>query len=244
MRKKFTLIELLVVIAIIAILAAMLLPALNSARDRARATTCVNNLKQVGKGLMLYAGDFNDWLPPIQWVGNQKNYGKWWMVISGWDIKIGQNYLPKPVDGKASVFVCPASEPFVFRDIADNSQVHEVYGLAQVDIEQIRNLPPGRDANGLRQKLSQIRHPSRWVLVADSQRAGGADANYRQSHYLDRNGEVDKYQDMAYGGAPKSIILRHARQANVAFTDNSVRSLGQPEVGMYGVRWTVPGFAN
>ena len=82
------------------------------------------------------------------------------------------------------------------------------------------------------------------VLVADSQRAGWTTANYRQCHYLDRNGEVDKYQDMAYGGAPKSIILRHAKRANIVFADNSVRSLGQPEVGMYGVRWTIPGFTN
>lgn len=111
--KYFTLIELLVVIAIIAILAALLLPALTSARDKAAEIKCAGNEKQIMQGLMLYQDDNDGFYPPYReptGATTMNNSLPWVLLVSR-----RSGYLPEPVINKVpqfgGVWFCPKSVP-------------------------------------------------------------------------------------------------------------------------------------
>jgi len=152
-KHAFTLIELLVVIAILGILAALLLPALSLAKDKARRTTCLGNLKQIGLAIRLYAEDSSDSLPVLPDPNPYPN------GVGAFYKQLVKSYfgLTGPAKPTEIVFTCPSDRILKTQiDHAFTSYTFNGYEVGDGDIPRITG-----------KRLSAINRPAKAVLVGE-----------------------------------------------------------------------------
>ncbi len=217
-RVRFTLIELLVVIAIIAILAAILLPALNSARERGRTASCISNLKQVGTAMEMYRSDNEDYFCEYEpgtamFKGQKLNWMKWMFLLDPYVQMV--EYVSETDYGKMTpVLGCPSDPNFnVTYNGGDKmgSSNNTSYGYNFILCTRV--------GDGTRQavwKYQQVKSPSKKVMFADA-------------YHKDEISGVTSTQGSCKFDDSKKVAPRHNKGANVLYVGGNVSSLSDTE---------------
>ncbi|MBR7106972.1 MAG: DUF1559 domain-containing protein [Lentisphaeria bacterium] len=223
-HAHFTLIELLVVIAIIAILAAILLPALQSARERGKTTGCISNMKNVVTALNMYADNNKDLFPAAYSVYGKNSSGK--DINYGWAGILSINgELPRSQRATGAATRCPAWDPNISSSYAWNYRgSYGTYGVIK-GIEEFG--PRGTYPN------DTIYHIHRLTMLKAEYKKiplGGDSIHCRDLYQAAYISNSRPGNAKALTGGNRSLHMRHNKKANVFYIDGHVSNLGIADI--------------